>query len=111
MLVVAVLWATLPAGVCLAQSQPVERHLCCRGMARTCGMRGMGVSGSCCRMERRRPEAAPATGQIPGQSQRAVLGTVEAAVLALASRNCGYAQTPEAVVVKSPPGTISILRI
>jgi hypothetical protein len=111
MLVIAVLWTAMPAAACLASSQSAMRHMCCRGMARACGMRGMGASGSCCTTNRRNPEAAPVPCYAPGQSQRAALLPLQAGVPLPSAQSDGYANTLEAPPLKFPPGTVSILRI
>lgn len=106
MLVVVVLWATVPAFACLL---PAQYHACCRQMTQDCAAT-MDAEASCCQVHSPQTDFPPAASSASGQQIQLAPASLSAAVLIPADSH----GTPPQAAEAPPPLTrasISILRI
>jgi len=110
MLVVAMIWSTLPASACLAAPLSMGSRACCRGMAQNCPMRGMSASGLCCPAHRVNA-VAPEVLSSPEHAQTAGFLPCHASLAAHAAPRVANQVALEAPPPGSSPGKNSVLRI
>lgn len=110
MLVVAVLWGTLPASACMLTLQSSGQLACCRGMAQGCPMRGTNMT-SCCRIYPQNAEVIPDLLFSPELSQKLGVASHRASPGAFAIPGVVVLNTIESPPPDFPPGASPILRI
>ncbi len=112
MLAVVVLWTAMPASACLLGAQPAGQSACCRGMARDCPMRGMSMDAPCCQFHGGNAAAAPVSSFPSQRVQRLIFVTHQAGLEApTAAASAGWRNALKAPPPKTPPGSVSQLRI
>ena len=110
MLAVVFFWTAAPTCACLLTSQPSGQHSCCRGMGRKCGMPGMNMNGSCCRVQQQNA-VTPVPPYSPKHSQKVAFVLHQASLQLSAASVSGFQNALEGPPPKFPPGCSSILRI
>ncbi len=111
MLAVVVFWTAAPACACLLTSQPSGQHSCCRGMGHKCGMPGMSMNGSCCRVQQQNTAVTPVPPYSYEHIQKPDFVPHQTGLQLLASSRARYWNVFVTPPPKFPPGGDSLLRI
>jgi hypothetical protein len=111
MLAVVVFWTAAPVCACLLTTQPSGQHSCCRSMERKCGMPGMSMNGSCCRVQQQNTAVTPVPPYSPEHSQKLGFVPHQASLQLSVALVFGFQDALEEPPPKFPPGCSSILRI
>lgn len=110
MLMVAVLWAVLPASACLLTGRSVGHRACCTAMGRHCPMEHTEASCVCGETHGENAAIAPEAQPSPTQVQAVVFLSHRASLLI----DCPSAAVSQLALEAPPdpsPGGLSILRI
>jgi len=111
MLAIAVLWAALPASLCLFASQPPGMPSCCRAMMHDCNAGQMSMSGACCQVQRQNAAVAPNSPAATDHFERLAFVPVQFTPHSFTAMGAVSLSARAAPPLDSSPGRSSILRI
>ena len=111
MLVVAVLWGTLPVSACLLTMQSSGQPTCCRGIAQNCRMRARNMGTSCCQIHSQNAAVIPDLPFSPEHPQKQARVSHQASLGAFAIPGVVVLNTIESPPPDLSPGASPILRV